>query len=44
VLRGGSWVNVYLDDLRAADRDWVDPDGWGGILGFRCCAPLRFPR
>lgn len=36
VLRGGSWFNLYADDVRAAFRDYVHPDFRLGKFGFRC--------
>jgi formylglycine-generating enzyme required for sulfatase activity len=38
VLRGGSWCNNPRI-VRAANRDWIDPDHTGVILGFRLCSP-----
>lgn len=35
VLRGGSWYN-YVLDVRSAYRNWFDPTGTNGHLGFRC--------
>ena len=35
VLRGGSW-NFYSYDARCASRNWINPDGRGDIIGFRC--------
>ena len=42
VLRGGSWVHHIPWYLRAAVRGGGGPVF--GDWGFRCCAPLRFPR
>ena len=35
VVRGGSWIN-YARNVRAAFRDWVEPDLRDDYLGFRC--------
>jgi iron(II)-dependent oxidoreductase len=35
VLRGGSWRNEQRY-VRAAYRDWLNPDDRGADLGFRC--------
>jgi formylglycine-generating enzyme required for sulfatase activity len=35
VIRGGSW-NDQSRYVRAACRDWLDPDERGDLLGFRC--------
>jgi iron(II)-dependent oxidoreductase len=43
VLRGGSWLRVSPDALRAAVRGSATPGGWHDA-GIRCCASLRFPR
>jgi len=36
VLRGGSWDNDNTDHLRAAYRNWYNPDNWFDDFGFRC--------
>jgi formylglycine-generating enzyme required for sulfatase activity len=36
VLRGGSWDNLFEDNLRAAYRNWFNPFIWGNYVGFRC--------
>ena len=42
VLRGGSWYYYYgghySDGGRSAYRGYNGPDGYGGIIGFRCCS------
>jgi len=35
VLRGGSWF-INVDDIRAANRDYLDPDFYYNYTGFRC--------
>jgi formylglycine-generating enzyme required for sulfatase activity len=35
VLRGGSWGN-YADGVRAANRNYTNPDLWLSSVGFRC--------
>lgn len=39
VLRGGTWGNNYTDSFRAHFRNWIYPDSWGHLLGFRCVSP-----
>lgn len=41
VLRDGSWGNSAYN-LRAANRDWRDPDSSDGNFGFRCARSLLF--
>jgi formylglycine-generating enzyme required for sulfatase activity len=36
VVRGGSWLNGGTVNLRAANRDWNDPEFGYVDLGFRC--------
>jgi iron(II)-dependent oxidoreductase len=43
VLRGGSWLDGLPIFLRAANRNWSDPEGWFYNIGFRGVA-LRLPR
>ena len=40
VLRGGSWDNDS-NNLRAANRDWLNPAYSSGSVGFRCSSPLH---
>jgi formylglycine-generating enzyme required for sulfatase activity len=40
VLRGGSW-NRSVNGVRSADRDYVIPDYWYNVYGFRCVRSLR---
>jgi formylglycine-generating enzyme required for sulfatase activity len=35
VIRGGSWY-AYAKDVRAASRNWKEPDGRDRRIGFRC--------
>ncbi len=35
VIRGGSWIS-FVERVRAASRDHVEPLGRGNHLGFRC--------
>lgn len=34
VVRGGAFLNAP-DDLRCANRDWLNPDNRFGLVGFR---------
>ncbi len=36
VVRGGSWNYDFSGNLRAADRDWLNPEVRNISLGFRC--------
>ena len=39
VVRGGSWTDVGPDGQRASSRNWLEPAGAWGSVGFRCVRP-----
>jgi formylglycine-generating enzyme required for sulfatase activity len=40
VFRGGSWYDAGPIASRCGSRDWVRPEDWGTIGGFRCARIL----
>ena len=38
-VRGGSWTDVGPDGQRASSRNWLEPAGAWGSVGFRCVRP-----
>lgn len=43
ILRGGTWYYSNAVHFRAHFRNWIYPDSWGHLLGFRCVSPESSP-